>query len=311
MAFSSISYTDMDDFMTQMDTFLVANGWTQDLLDTSTDRAAWHKGNVFVQFTWNEINILTAFQSLSYDGSVPGSNPDDAGPLLGVRQMVWSNAPGTADLFSGTEQSSEFFYAAIEWSPERFSYIGFGEIIKKGDWTGGEWLAISDWGHGGGDQAVPLDARHYVLFDGRNDDSAAAASTMHVEGWPSQVAAEKWAAIGGNFANAQDDRAGNDREFWVGSGIREGFNYNAFQYLAFQPNAGFIPLQTIELWRREGSFRLGGFVPGFRGLNITNVEVQEELVVGSDTWKAYPWALKGDSGPFYSGLDGGMAFLKI
>ncbi len=312
MAFSTISWTSMDDFITQMDSFLVANGWTQDDLDLPSDEAAWNKGTIFVQVEWDNINRLTMHQSLSHNGSAPGFNPDDAGPDSGPEQeMLWSNGPGTADFFSGTEQGSEFFFAAIEFSPNRYCFLGMGSLIKKGTWTGGEWSAISQWGIGGGIQNIPNDIRHYILFDGQNSGNDSSAK-LHAEGWPNQVAARKWGQIQGIFTGTPaNDRAGNPRDVYAAAGIREGYNFNAFQYLAFQPNAGFVPLQPVEIWRREDTpFRLAGFVPGFRGLNITNIDVREELLVGAATWRCYPWALKGNVGSYFSGLDGGMAFLK-
>lgn len=309
MTYSSITYTDMDDFFTQVDSFLTANGWTQDEFTTASNRAAWHKGTVYVQITWDAVSAMAMYQSLSWDGSAPGSNPDDAGPLSGTRRMLFGNAPAQAELFSGTEQGAEYFFAAIEYTTGRFSQFGMGELIKKGDWTGGEWSAVNQWGFGGGAQNGPDDTRHTVLFDGQYDDSSEHAAVIHQEGWPSQAAGRKWGAIFGNNNDGGDDRAGNERDKWIG-GFRDSFNHNTFHFLAFQPNSGLVPLVPIELWRREGAYRLGGFVPGIRALNITNIDVREELVVGADTWKVYPWAGKAASGSFHSGLDGGMAILK-
>ncbi len=42
MPFSFGSATSDDDFFTQLDAFMVANGWTQDQLNTTADEAAWH-----------------------------------------------------------------------------------------------------------------------------------------------------------------------------------------------------------------------------------------------------------------------------
>lgn len=311
MAYATITWSSMDDFVTQMDSFLTTNGWTQDDLDTVANEAAWHKGTVYFQVAWDEINRMDVFQSLGYDGSAPGANPDDAGPLTGTREILWSNGPGQAEFFSGTEQGAEFFFAAIEFSAERYAYLGAGELIKKGTWTGGEWVATSEWGVEGGALDDPFNNLNYVLFDARYSSNGFNSATIHQEGWPGQVAGRKWGAIGGSLNNTNDDRAGNDRDLWLG-GLRDGFIFNAFDYVDFQPNAGFIPLQTIELWRRTNSTRLAGFVPGIRGLKITNVDVREELPFGLDTWKAYPWHRKTNAGGGQAESENqGLAFLKI
>ena len=310
MPFSQVSYTNMDDFVTQMDTFLVANGWTQDDLDTVANEAAWHKGTVYFQITWDEVNRMAIYQSLSYDGSAPGANPDDAGPLSGIREVLWSNAAGVADFFSGTEQGSEFFFVAIEYSPGLYAFLGAGDIIKKGTWTGGEFLTHQEWSIAGGALDDPFNSAANVLVDGRYTGNGQQATTMHIEGWPAQVAGRKWAAVGGNMSDSNDDRAGNDRELWLG-GMRDSMVANAFDFLDFQPNAGFVPLQTIEVWRRTNGFRLGGFIPGLRGLKITNIDVREELTVGADTWRAYPWVRKTNVGGGQKESENfGLAILK-
>lgn len=310
MPFSQVSYSDMDDFVTKMDTFLVANGWTQDDLDTGANEAAWHKGTIYFQVTWDAINRMGVYQSLSHDGSAPGANPDDAGPLSGTREILWSNGAGTADFFSGTEQSSEFFFAAIEYTPGLYAYLGAGQLIKKGTWTGGEFVTHQQWGIGGGALDDPFNSVPNVLVDGRYTGNGTHATTLHSEGWPSQDPAAKWAAVGGTMSDFGDDRAGEDREGFLG-GMRDSFVANAFDFIDFQPNSGLVPLQTVEVWRREGPLRLAGFVPGLRGLKITNVDVREELPVGADTWRAYPWVRKTNAGGGQAESENfGLAILK-
>ena len=170
-------YVDLDDLMTQWTTFAVANGWTLDLLDTAVapgGEAAIHKGSVFAQWIWDTAGQrLFHFQSLAYDGSDPGLNPDDAGPdgviTSQQRATVITNASGVADFFQGTENGSEFLVCVAEQDPLLFRMWMLGELIKVGDWTGGEFLASQSWpmhNSVSADQDAAFDARNKTLFDG-------------------------------------------------------------------------------------------------------------------------------------------------
>ena len=313
------AFVDTDDLFTQWTTFAVANGWTLDLLDTTPAlaglEAAMHKGTIFAQWIFDQNAArLFHFQSLSYDSSSPGNNPDDAGPAGAIpsqqRATIIGNGAGTADFFQGTEGGSEFLLCIAETAPDLFRMWMLGEVIKVGDWTGGEFVAAQSWPEHGSFSAVqdaPFDARNRTLLDASHENGAQ-GDTIHMEGV--HGFAGKWGSVAG-IGSPGSDRSSTARAFIEGS-IRDGPWWSSLYWLQAQPNTGFIPLIPCPAhYRTGGQWTLLGFFPGIRGLRITFIASREEFTLGGDTWKAYPWVKKsfaGGGGP--ESEDHGIAILK-
>ncbi len=319
-------YTDLDDLFTQWHAFAVTNGWTQNRLDlapTSPDpggKSALSKGDVFAQWIWNPTTQrVFHFQSLAYDGSEPGANPDDAGPNIGSplfdtngRGTIIVDGPGTADFLQGTEGGAEFLVCIAEDAPDRYRMWMLGDLIKVGDWTGGSFLASQSWpmhNSVSADQDAAFDARNKTLFDGRMLDRNQSC-TVHMEGVHGFTG--KWGRVGALATGGSDsDRSGADRAPLEGPG-RHGPWFGSLNWLQAQPNTGFIPLQPYPIhFRTGGQWTLLGFVPGLRGLRITFIAPREEFTLGGDVWKAYPWVKKSFANTNTPESDDqGIAFLK-
>lgn len=313
------AYTDMDDLFTQWFSFATSNGWTQDLLDLTPAlpglEAALHKGTIFAQWIFDSGNArLFHFQSLAYNGSSPGNNPDDAGPFGTIpsqqRATIIGNGAGTADFFQGTENGAEFLFCVAEESPDLFRMWGLGSLIKVGDWTGGEWVASQSWPiHGSvfAQQDAAFDSRNKTLFDGRHGQGGQGC-TLHLEGFHGLVG--KWGMMGSS-ASPASDRSNTARAVLEGPG-RDGPWFQSLNYITAQPNTGFLPLQPYPIHLRTGGqWTLLGFAPGIRGLRITFISPREEFTLGADVWKAYPWVKKSFAnagGP--ESDDQGLAILK-
>lgn len=307
------TYSDIDDLMSQWFSFAVTNGWTQDEYDpisTGDGHGALSKGSIFAQWDWSTSGRLKHYMSTSFSGGTdPGFQTGDAGPFSGERSTLMSFGSGTADFFAGTEQSAEYLVCVAEDSPERFRMWYVGELIKIGDWDGGQI---------GGNQSWPIfnsfspildsafDSRNKTLFDSIMQENNA-GDVVKLDPVEFGFA---WGMVGAD-ANPGQDALQNARAPVEGSG-RGGPWYSMLNWASAQPNTGFVPLQPQPLHLRSGtSWRLLGFVPGLRGLRITFISPREEFTLGSDTWKAYPWVRKSfaNSGTPESD-DQGLAFLK-
>lgn len=315
MPFSNVTYTDLDDLMTKFVAFAVTNGWTQDDLDLASNEAAISKGTKFMSWSWDVgQSRIFWFQALGFTGgNSPGNHPNDAGPQTGnARGTVIADGPANADFFSGVESGSEYLIAAVERAPGLYTYWAFGDLIKVGDWTGGEFLGKQSWpGHGsaGADQDAPFDARNIPLLDSLHSEGGQ-GDTVHIEGVHSQPALEKWGEMRGS-GSTNTDRNGEPRALLEGAS-RGGPWFNSLNFLEVQPTNGFIPLQPWPIhYRSAAQWTLLGFIPGMRGLKIRFITSREEFTLGSDVWKAYPWVKKSDadSGTPESENEG-MAFLK-
>lgn len=326
MAFQTGSAISHDDFFTQLDTFLVANGWVQDELDTVTnDRAAWHQGGVFIQVRWDSTNNFALFQSLSFDGSAPGQNPDDSGNgdesgAITTERRVndIGDFSTTNTYFFFTDNTAEAYaHIVVEYTPGRFKHFSFGELIKFGDWTGGEYVAGDVWDQSTAAIDSSTDNRHSFLLDSRNSaGNSNEAATVHVEGvLPGQAASTKWGVtFGGTGAGL--DGSSNARLLLHGF-TRDGFWVNALAWIRANPNNAFVSLIPIQIYVREvapipDEFRLLGEMPDTKITNMANFNPKDEVVVGADTWKIFPWKAKANNNDnLEESMNAGIAYKKV
>ena len=109
MAFQTATSTSIDNLMSQLGVFLVANGWTQDHFTAGDPgRAGWHKNAMFVAFQWTDATdggVLAVYQNTSNDDTVDVwlSTGDDGqgenstvAALLGVFQREVQEDSATA-----------------------------------------------------------------------------------------------------------------------------------------------------------------------------------------------------------------------
>lgn len=247
-----------------------------------------------------ELNVT--YQSVSPSQHVQDSgNGDDSGAIDEERRMsdIGGGPYSNHYFFTGDEDGAFYAYAVLEYSPGRFSAVGFGELVKFGTWTGGEWCGAVSYDSAFG----PADSRHNYFTDGRGE-TVPDAATVHVEDLPGQDPSGVWGVVTNNTATGTDTN-GNPRAL-ISGGTRESFISNALQGMAANPNSGFVPMYPAILLYRFGSggvdWRYLGQLPHFRELNGTHLIAAEEFVVGGvETWKVFPYTRKADSGTPHSG----------
>ena len=61
MAFTSGTASSLNDLLTQIFSFAVTNGWTQDQLDTGAGKAALSKNSVFISMRWDPSTPLQLY----------------------------------------------------------------------------------------------------------------------------------------------------------------------------------------------------------------------------------------------------------
>ncbi len=287
------SYGDQDALIVALDAALVAEGWTQDELDTVTNnRAAWHIGNLYVSASWNGTDLLL-YQALGYTGgNAPGAHPNDSGSSHRVRDI--GNAGGDYHFFTNDGTGVDFLHAVIEYSPGFYRHFSMGNLIKNGTWTGGEYLAGSEWDQGAGIDS-PAGGGHSTLFDGAVNAGAQAA-TVHMEGFPNISASSKW-GISHTGAAVGNDTAGVARYRALG-GMRKGWFVQPIGRMDPTSSSEFIPGAPSEVvaidptyTTLEHRYWLGELPLLFVG-SIAGFSVEDEVSIGAETWKCFPFARK-------------------
>lgn len=292
MAYSTGAAATQDALMDALRTFALAQGWTSDAYAGNVLEI--HKGTIYVQFQWDDTTRIQVFHSLGYDGSGPGSEPDDSGNGGAAERQVSGIGAGpfVKYHFFAPSSGEDYIHVVLEYAAAKYRHFTFGELVKVGTWTGGEYCFGHYWY-----ASDPDDLRgnqHAIPFDGRSEQPYY-AGTIHAEGLPSQAGAGKWGICWNLRYNSSPgtDKAGNPRTVF-GSEVRNGFVTCAFAGMKANPSDGYVPLIPLAVYHSEDytlsvkKLRLVGYAPDVRYMNMRNFAPAEEITIGGDTWMVFP-----------------------
>lgn len=302
MAFSTGTASTLANLITALDTFITANGWTQDQLNTGSGQAAWHRTasgvSLYISVRWSTAtpNHLGIYQALGYTGgNQPGQHPNDSGngavsgtdATLDDERHV--NALGNGPFTYWFFEQDYYVHVVVESSADVFKHFGFGAISKFGDWTGGEYC----YGHykvSNGAVAVSDTLLLDGLFDDTTSTQESRAATLHLEGLPNQVGSGKWGNIWARTTGAENDSAAVAKVNIQG-GFRGGPTATQFARYSAGSSSGGIPMYPIELYYRDvANLRVYylGYMKDVRGLNIRNFAARQVVTIGADDWYIFP-----------------------
>lgn len=305
MAYETGSATSMEDLVSKLFTFatgLSTTPWTQDELDLGNDWGTIHRGSCYVSFRWDTTDDLGIYQSLSWGASnEPHEQPDDAGegasgaPTTGRRINFESAGPYTAYHFYAGEGSTPYIHVVIEVDSGRFRHFGFGNLIKLGTWTGGEYSYGHTWAQSASVIDLPASTSHSVGLEGLQSATSISA-TLHIEDFADQTGDEKWALFSVSTEPAGTDRAGEDRKCVVG-GWRGSFWGRWLAWISYSsPNAykPFVPIPVVYYDRAAApdTWRWIGEQPDVAVMNMRAFTAGQEVTIGGDTWMVFPLVRK-------------------
>lgn len=311
MAYETGVASSAEDLIGKLFTFLTDGGifttpWTQDNLDNTGNKASIHLGSCYVHFQWTDSpgNAIAVAQSLGFISAgtgIDGHTNDSGngnGSITSERRAQFNVAgPWTAYHFFAYEGDNPAVYVLVEESTGIFRHaFGFGNAVKYGDWTGGEFAYGCFWNQGASYIDDPGSVWHTLLLDGSNVASQESlGGTMHVEGLPNAPTGHKW----GVFVNdtvAFNDGDGNGRAILFGASRGGPWTWELAWMQSSHLNAYKI-LLPITLWYRgtldtpDEVIPLGE-MPNVAVVNMANFSPGDEIAVGSDTWMVFPWVRK-------------------
>lgn len=307
MAYSTGSATDIEDLISDLSTFITGlstTPWTQDELNTTGNYATFHRGTCYVSFRWDTSpeTDLGIYQSLGFSGPsvTPENHTDDSGngdttvPISSGRRVNFeSSGPFTAYHFFVSEGSTPVVYVVVEVSPGLFRHFWFGTIVKKNDFTGGEFVCGHVWSQSSTYIDNPTSSFHNLGCD--DGITANQGGTIHVEDLSNQDAASKWGVFT-TAASIGNDTAGESR-VRVRGGTRGNFWGFALGWIPTSQLNAYKPLIPIDIvYIDEGAatdaWRWLGYLPDLAVVNMKNLTAAQEITVGSDTWMVFPWVRK-------------------
>ena len=334
MAFSNQKVTSTADWVSKLNTFLIADGWVTHHVPASGEFAARKTpGGQDIAFAlqWDTVtpDIVGVYQHLgAYNNALkPYNQANDSGngaasasraTLIGQRHVA-STSPDEVWFFSGPNH----IYVVIgQPAATDVQHFGAGSGVKYGDgnWTGGEFVFGQRF-HKGPSSLVAVLEGSTALLDGwcrSNLNGAPAnmqeyAATVHMEGFPNMVASQKWQVVMGeqSLLSLGNDSAAIARGLCCG-GFRAGMGVLQWGGFRSNPAVGMVPgypINTSYLDPTTGDVH-GPMLrmPDVRGININDYVIGDAITIGSDTWRAFPTGRKFVSGSQVntSGLQGIM-----
>ena len=339
--FTNQQTTDLADFIAKLDTFLDTTVGTWTTFDTNFAGGEWAARKTGAGFdialaaqwdttTPSDMGVYH-WHGSAYSGALkPWSQIDDSGngfagtsnaSLSGQRHAPITDNPIQFWCF----EDDHYFHVVVEALPGVFTHFGAGQLIKFGDWTGGEYV-YGYRAQGGITGNNAIDVGFSVLLDGlaqdgppQPTDMELRVATVHIENLPGQVASGKFAVHMGNQAsgNLGNDRqaAPKGREHFSG-GFRGGFFARNLGRQDGSDLSGLLPMYPIVsyYWRRGTNDIYGpmGYMKDVRGCSIKNYVGGDEVVIGGDTWVLFPSRNKWISGSHDDTTEWqGIAYKKV
>lgn len=325
MAYETGAASDLEDLISKVDTFMVANGWTQDQLDTGANQAAWSKNSVFVSVAWAttaSTGEMSIHQATGYSGgNRPGTHTGDSGNGYNTgaspTEVNILTERGVQGIGNGPFPSYHIFeqdsgpahvYVVVEISSEIFRHFGWGEADKTGDWSGGEFAYGSRH-----TVSSAVSNSNVCLLDGlfldTSGENERRAATMRISGMPNQPGGSVWGQVWGADGSTIPDDTASNAKINIQGGFRSGPIARALGWVKAGTTSGLIPGYPIALWWNDevnDFVYFLGYMANVRGVNIETIAPGQEVVIGSDTWVFFPTAQKtlvtGSNRSYHQGL---------
>lgn len=338
MAYENATASSFTDLFDKLATFATANGWTKnEPAGLTSDRVFFSKNNVYVSFRWVTVSptAVAIYQATGYTaGPAPGSQANDSGNGYVPGTFTDANVKTSRCAYM-TNSSMTYWFFENDSSPayihvvvtidgtasNKFSHFGFGELVKQGTWTGGEYV----YGHYYRTSAIgsgicSTDEGSTWLLDGGLGSTTPTtwrtyAATLRMESLPGQAASTRWGlCYGGDTPGT--DRGGNVR-YNIQGGFRAGPVAATFGRFQTSQTTGLTAMYPINVYYDRGVVSSArqwyplGYMADVRATDMTNYSEAQELTVGADTWVVFPASYKTATLAASSTAFTGIAYKKV
>lgn len=316
MAFQTGTASDIKDLLSDLNAFLLANGWTLDFSNTagSIGWYAWSKNAIAVVCAFDTVGGADGPQMVMWANT---SNDNSGSPWLSTGNdgqdpsnasggNFWTNDRGIYNLtgpFTGywffeNDNNPAYVHVVIEVNAGLFRHFGFGELEKIGDWPGGEYYYAQRI-TGGFSSDIPYNNATSILLSGTAIGNSLFKATIRAPQFAGELGAgEQWLIVGApgtGPTNSGQDRAGNNRGAAYGGGV--GTINGAFSWIRASQLAAFVPLLPMPVFYYDAQAVpdkaiLMGTHPDVRKINMANFDPGEVLTVAGEDWYIFPWIRK-------------------
>lgn len=296
MAFDTNNIATLAEIPALVATFAASQGWTVDSTNPSAPLLTRPGGGLPV--------LVQGFDGLPNGlGEINLSSPANAGArarTLNIRINGTAAAPVIPTptrlfLFSGTEESSAFIAGVIEFGFNRYRMFYIGNMVRKGNYTGGEVIAGNAFQPETVSFRYPLTTDdHKYLFKGTQSFFTSPADT----GWVHVIHPES-DTLFKPFFSSLSVTVDPVQNIDVGSVFGGNFDNVNDTLLVYgeQHFAAANLINPVQLYEGVGTprfLRPLGHPAGARSVNMTNLSPGQQITVGSINWRVYPEFRKSD-----------------
>ena len=311
MAFQTGTSTSIENLLQQLSTFLQANGWTEDYAVTGDPGTiAFSKNSMFVSFQYSEsaqseglMSHYSAKANDTVDTTMPWLSTDDSGSgepsniLTNLDRRLTTNnwaGPHTAFFFFENDASPAYVHIVVEVDAGRYRHLGFGEIDKVGDWTGGEYTYGTFNFPGADDPKSAFSG--FGADSARTQGGANVGAVMRIEDHVDEPdPATLWGTWHGANSNGLDSNA--IARFRLQGGHRYSPEFGAQYWIRASEANAFKPMAPISVFAIDtvpvpDKMYLLGYFADQRMVNIGNIDPGQIISIAGDDWYFFPWIRK-------------------
>ena len=324
MAFQTGVYTSPANLLASLATFVATVGWTVHTTTGDGTGGTGGYGNVQLSISSDGI-VINLLPTNALGGSLLGQpaltwigtgtpyyahtgSPNASGTLNTVAMMNGiGTGVGTGYSFYANNSSPRYVHVVAESSAGVYAHMSFGTLDKAGTFTGGGYLSGSSVGAGTTSIRSPFGGK------GSRVTTATGTNWIYVPGLIGESGG--WNQNFGGLGYQNNNGVCANDGLW---------------YPGIDPTTQRTPLAPIICfsWDVPTSTAINrshilGRVQDARSLSMRNRDPASTLIIGSDTWRVFPWRTKldvgGDANTIYgfsssvpqnSGLNG-IAYLEF
>ena len=297
MAFASFSPSDLDELLSQLNTFASTKlGWS----------ATWGGGELALTPKTGEAVFRLSAEANSYqDSGAPQlvlTTEETIGGTLESFTTVMSHVYSTAVCwFFGGAEPEPWLHIVVQVSPGTYRHAYLGYLERYGAWTGGAVCDANQLGRDGGsdpnDYEDWINYRSHALFSlgsrWERDRPSGRLGGVLVQGHGAtgQSPVARFAENGSS--NPGYDAAPLDAPV-VGGGFKENRAWALCNpgVAPFSGEAALAPITLFADITRNGNWAPLGRVCGIRMVNVDDFSPEQEISYAGRTWRIFPLVRK-------------------
>lgn len=307
MAYQTGTAIDGSNFLSILNTFAVANGWTSNR-NTSTD-VNLSKGSLYENINWDGVDDIRFKAATGFDvGQAYNNQPGQA-----IDTQLITNMQGSYTAYHlFTDAIGDYIHCVIEVDPNWYRHFAFGILEKCSTYTGGEYScaiyqALGDaWT---GTNVLKLFASGVSGIGPEN-------STGVIRGDIDAIS-DTWLSTNYILHHGNRRGIGTDTNMTTASFNSNYADWHEFyrDWRIYSPNTinaitTFAPIHFFAD-RTNGLWSPMGHVKDVRTCVMNSFTPSEEVVLGADTWIVFPGSAKSDSYSADVSYNHGYAYKKI